>query len=268
MRVTPFFVWIVSFCGVNCALFALPQYGYSLGCLVLLHFGIFAWGITSLRSQFFGRVYFRGKKNDRRIAITFDDGPDAGLTGEVLDMLDRYAMRATFFVVGCHVRRYPQIIKRAFRTGHVIACHDLNHRWWSNFRMTSMLFRDIIEARRIIEGVIGKKPLIYRPPMGLMNPHVPIALSRLNMVCVGWNERLRDSGNRRAKNLLKMPRLGKPGAVIMLHDCLPKPKNKKIFLEQFEKMLKKIQEKGLQTVGVDELLGLQAYEGILVTDKS
>ena len=259
MLVTPFFVWIVSFCVVNCALFALPRYAYPLAILVLLHFAIFAWGITSLRSQFFGKVYFRGKKNDPRIAITFDDGPDPGLTGDILDMLDRYAMRATFFVIGRNVLRHPHIVKRAFQAGHVIACHDLNHQWWSNFRMTSMVFRDILEARRIVDGVIGKKMLIYRPPMGLMNPHVPIALSRLNMSCVGWSKRLFDSGNKRLKKLYGMPALARPGAVILLHDCLPRPEHKKIFLEQFEKLLLAIRKQGLQAVGVDELLGLKAY---------
>jgi peptidoglycan-N-acetylglucosamine deacetylase len=259
MQVTPFFLWIVSFCGVNCALLILPQYRYPLGGIVLLHFAIFAWGILSLRSQFFGKVYFRGKKTDRRIAITFDDGPDPGLTVDILDMLDRHAIRATFFVVGRNVLLYPHIVKRAFQAGHVIACHDMHHQWWSNFRMTSQLFRDFTQARRIVENAIGKKMLMYRPPMGLMNPHVPIALSRLNMVCIGWSKRLFDSGNRRIKKMYAMPALARPGAVILLHDCLPRPENKKIFLEQFEKLLLAIQKQGLQTVGVDELLGLEAY---------
>jgi peptidoglycan-N-acetylglucosamine deacetylase len=259
MQVTPFFLWIASFCVVNCALLTVPQYRCPIAGLVLLHFAILTWGIMSLRSQFFGKVNFRGKKNERRIAITFDDGPDPDLTVEILDMLDRYATRATFFVIGRKVLLHPHIVKRAFRAGHVMACHDLKHQWWSNFRMTSQLFREIMEARRIVENVIGKKTLLYRPPMGLMNPHVPIALSRLNMECVGWSGRLFDSGNKRTKKLYAMHKLAKPGAVILLHDSLPRPENKKIFLEQFEKLLLAIQKQGLQTVGVDELLELKAY---------
>jgi peptidoglycan-N-acetylglucosamine deacetylase len=259
MRLTPFFVWVVGFGCANIGLLALPRCRYAFAGLLLLHFIVLVWGIVNIRSQFFGKVYFRGETTGKRIAITFDDGPDPGLTEAILDLLDRYKMRAAFFVIGRRAGQFPHIVKRAFGSGHVIACHDQKHHWGSNFRTTGALFRDILAARQIIERIIGKKPLLYRPPMGLMNPHVPIALARSNMVCIGWSERLFDSGNKREIKLYKMPKLARPGAVIMLHDCLPKAENKAVFLEQFEKLLKAIRENRLQTVGVDELLGLKAY---------
>jgi hypothetical protein len=96
--------------------------------------------------------------------------------------------------------------------------------------------------------------------MGLTNPHVPIALARLNMECVGWTARLRDYGNTKLEKLTPMAELARPGAVVLLHDCLPLPEYKLFFLERFEKLLKTIREKDLQPVGVDELLGLKAYD--------
>jgi peptidoglycan-N-acetylglucosamine deacetylase len=260
MRLTPFFAWLLSFVVTNAAFVALPRLRYGIAFILLCHFALLAIGIVNVRSQFFGKVYFRGKKNDRRIALTFDDGPDPGLTGDILDALGRHGMKATFFVIARNVERFPYLVKRAFNEGHTIACHDLDHLWTSNFRMTRALFQDIRASQRIIEEVIGKKPRLYRPPMGLMNPHTPIALARLNMVCVGWSERLHDSGNRRLQHLSKMPALAKPGALIMLHDCLPMPEHKLIFLGHFEKLLKTIREKGLDMVGADELTGLNAYD--------
>jgi peptidoglycan-N-acetylglucosamine deacetylase len=260
MRLTPFFAWLFSFAFANVAFVALPRLRYGMVFILLCHFVALAVGVVNVRSQFFGKVYFRGKKNDRKIALTFDDGPDPGLTGDILNALNRHGMKATFFVIARNVERFPYLVKRAISEGHTIACHDLDHRRTSNFRMTRALFQDIRSSQRIIEEVIGKSPRLYRPPMGLMNPHVPIALARLNMECIGWSERLRDSGNRRLQHLSKMPALAKPGALIMLHDCLPMPEHKLIFLEHFEKLLKAIRERGFEAVGVDKLLGLKAYE--------
>ncbi len=260
MRLTPFSAWLFSIGLGSAAFFALPQYRFGIAALLLCHFVILIIGIANIRSQFFGKVHFQGRNLDRRIALTFDDGPDPGLTGDILAMLDRYAMRATFFVIGRKVERFPQIVKRAYGAGHTIACHDMRHQWGSNFRMTGALVRDIGACRQIVEEVIGKRPRLYRPPMGLMNPHVPVALARLNMECVGWSARLGDAGNTKLEKLTPMAGLAGPGAVIMLHDCLPLPEYKFIFLEQLEKLLVTIREKGLQPVGVDELLGLEAYK--------
>jgi len=252
-------LWILAFtiCFESFLLFPWLRTVFAVAVLLLL--GVFVYGVACIRSGFFGKVYFRAFNEDRRIALTFDDGPDPALTPDVLDMLDCFGYKATFFVVGRNAEKYPDIVRRAHDAGHIVACHDLTHKNTSNFRMTDSAARDIGEAASIIEKIIGKKPLLYRPPAGLLNPHIIKALKRLGMSCIGWSERVRDSGNRRKNRIFLLYKMAKPGSVILLHDCLPVPDNKPVFLEQLEKLFISIREKGLNPVGLDEMFSIRAY---------
>jgi peptidoglycan-N-acetylglucosamine deacetylase len=258
MPITPFRVWTITF-SLSCLAFVFPDLRAIATALLFVHGIVFTWGIFDIRSGFFGKVYCRASGKTNTIALTFDDGPDALLTPEVVDMLAAFGFKATFFVVGRRALDSPEIVKRAFDAGHIIASHDLTHANTSNFRLPCGLFRDISQSQRIIERIIGKRPLLYRPPVGLMNPHVLGVVSRLNMTCVGWSASARDAGNRRTKKLYTLHTLAQPGNIILLHDCLPKPENKRVFLEHLERLLIAIRKKGLRPIGVDELLNVKAY---------
>jgi peptidoglycan-N-acetylglucosamine deacetylase len=257
---TPFKAWI-CISALSCAAFFLfPEFRAVICVLTIALLAVFAWGIFNIRSNFFCRVYCSKSGEIEKLCLTFDDGPDPGLTNDVLDMLGRYGFTATFFVVGNKAVDHPEIVKKAFDLGHTIACHDLTHSNASNFRMSRSLLRDISESQRIIEAIIHKKPLLYRPPVGLINPHVPGVLKQLNMHCIGWNKSARDAGNRRQKRFSLMPQLAQPGSIILLHDCLPKPEFKKEFLKNLEILFQAIKEKDLRPVGVGELLNMSEYQ--------
>lgn len=259
MPITPFFIWVLTYAVCSLILLFAPAFRSAMLCALALHIAVLIWGIVNIKSRFFGKVYC-GMPNERlKLALTFDDGPDPNLTSDILDILNTFGVKATFFIIGNRARTYPEIVKKAYEAGHCIACHDLKHGAFSNFRMTEGIFRDVSAAQRIIKAIIGTTPLLYRPPVGLMNPHVHVALARLNMTCIGWSGRVRDAGNRRVKTLYSLPSLAKPGSIVLLHDCLPIPENKKIFLAQLEKLLLTIKEKGLRPVRVDELLNMKAY---------
>src|SRR5450432_4381768 len=78
-------------------------------------------------SRLFGEVYSRGNNIDGRYALTFDDGPSDPSTGEILDVLGEMNARATFFVVGCNVRKNPKLIERMHAEGHKIGNHSFDH---------------------------------------------------------------------------------------------------------------------------------------------
>ena len=81
-----------------------------------------------------------------------------------------------------------------------------------------------------IKNIIGKKPLLYRPPVGLMNPHVPGVLKKFNMRCIGWSKSAGEAGNRRLAKINKISTLAGAGEVILLHDTLPNPEYKQASL--------------------------------------
>ena len=229
---------------------------------LILHIPILIMGIWNLRLRFFCNTYFSASHEKKKIALTFDDGPDPLLTPAILDILNRYNFKATFFVVAQCVKHHPAIAQRIITDGHTIACHDLKHRATDNFRRKTRLIRDIREANSIIASITGKYPRLYRPPVGLSNPHLRSALQQLDMECIGWNRTLRDAGNRFIHRFKNMPKLVHPGSVILLHDILPNMENRELFLKHFNELCSELSHHQLITVGVETLFGIKAYRQI------
>ncbi len=228
--------------------------------MAITHIPVFTFGIKNMRFRFFGKTYCSISKRINKIALTFDDGPDPELTPDILAVLKKHDIKATFFVVGVRAEKYPDMVKKCFDEGHTIANHDLSHSIFSNFRTTAPLVHDISKARQIIQTIIGKETLLYRPPVGLMNPHTLKALRKLDMECIGWSRSAGDAGNRRLNKIRHIKSLAGPGQVVMMHDCLPKPQYKTEIINQIEKLCISLKEQDLEAVTVDEMFGLQAYK--------
>lgn len=260
MHITPFIIWSTSLAAFIVASIILPRFRLLLLSLCAAHIPVFILGIKNIGMQFFGRVLCKPSKKDNTIALTFDDGPDPELTPDILDILKKHSVKATFFIIGVRAQKHPVIVKRCFNEGHTIACHDLTHSAFCNFRTTQPMILDISKANKIISLIIGKKPLLYRPPVGLMNPHTLKALKKLRMNCIGWSKKAGDAGNRRLDNVKRIHTLDVPGEVVLLHDCLPKPAFKKEILNQVDKLCRRIKKQKINTVGVEEIFGIDGYE--------
>lgn len=217
-------------------------------------------GIVDLRLQFFVPVLWRNPQALSELALTFDDGPDPNLTPAILDLLDRFNCKATFFVIARRVEQYPQLAVAIVRKGHTIACHDLDHRPTSNFRSTQRMLREIDRACTIIKATTGKRPALYRPPVGLSNPHLQPVLEKLQLTCIGWSGSVRDGGNRFIHRLSKMQHLAVAGTVVLLHDALPNPTHRQTFLAHLEELLVHMEKKHLTSVSVDTFFNVAGYE--------
>ena len=102
-------------------------------------------------------------------AITFDDGPNPAATGRILDVLARFGARATFFMLGAHVRRYPDLARRIAAEGHEPAVHGDSH-WPVPFLMAATIRAQVRRCAASIEGATSVTPRFYRPPFGFMTP--------------------------------------------------------------------------------------------------
>jgi peptidoglycan/xylan/chitin deacetylase (PgdA/CDA1 family) len=251
--------WYISFVLSVLLFIFVPWFKLLFLFATVLHIPVFIYGIIEIQNCFFCNAHCHNRKKSGECSLTFDDGPDPQFTPRILDLLDKYNFKATFFVVAGKARMYPEIVRECLMRGHCIACHDLDHKLTSNFRRYKGLKRDIGEAQRIIAEITGKKPLLYRPPVGLTNPHLRKALKDLNMECIGWSSSVRDGGNRFPKTFAHLPELARPGSVILLHDTLPVNNSSGLFLEYLEKLFIGIQDKGLRPVTVDSLFELAAY---------
>jgi peptidoglycan/xylan/chitin deacetylase (PgdA/CDA1 family) len=236
-----------------------PAHRIITSTILLLHIPVVILGVINLRFGFFCKALFHKKEERHLLALTFDDGPDPNCTPHVLDLLDKYNFKATFFVVGTKAQQHPELCKEIVKKGHVIGCHDLNHSITSNFRLSKQMTREIKIAQKIIESIIDKKPLFYRPPVGLSNPHLRTALKTLQMKCIGWSRSVGDAGNRRVHTFRNFYSMSKPGSVILLHDVLPVPEYKEIFFKELEILFAQIQKKNFSSVTIDRLFSEQAY---------
>jgi peptidoglycan/xylan/chitin deacetylase (PgdA/CDA1 family) len=150
----------------------------------LVAMGAIAYGAAHPRSQLFGRTICRAN-SPRKLAITFDDGPNPAITPKLLDLLDRYNAKATFFLIGRYVRECPDLVQETEARGHLVGNHTETHP--NLFRLTRREIR--IELRLChdaISSALGSPPKWFRPPFGMRNPWVIPAASELGYRTVMW----------------------------------------------------------------------------------
>jgi peptidoglycan/xylan/chitin deacetylase (PgdA/CDA1 family) len=146
--------------------------------------GITAYGAVYPRSQLFGSTVCR-TNSPRKLALTFDDGPNPAITPKLLDLLDLYKARATFFVIGKHARECPELLKETAARGHVIGNHSDAHPnlfWLKPDQIT-------VELRCCNYSIIaatGAPPKWFRPPYGMRNPWVVPAARELKQRVAMW----------------------------------------------------------------------------------
>ena len=155
----------------------------------------------------------------RRIALTFDDGPDAEFTPQVLRLLAARRVRATFFLVGERAARAPDVVRAIAAAGHEIGSHGWSHRslWLCSPARTES---EIGRARSTLGEITGRAPALFRPPWGMVNAALFGALRRHGQRCVFWSiqpEGLRPAPA--AAQVARVLRRAHPGAIVDLHDA-------------------------------------------------
>ncbi|OEU89501.1 polysaccharide deacetylase [Streptomyces abyssalis] len=168
-----------------------------------------------------------GRGNPAHVALTFDDGPDPVSTPYFLEELGRLGARATFFVLGSRLERYPQLGRRIVTEGHELAVHGWQHeRFWHPRPRRDL--RDLARATGSVQRASGSRPLWYRPPYGVLTATRLAAARRLGLRPVLWTAWGRDwTATADADSVLAelAERMG-GGATVLLHDsdhaCAPR----------------------------------------------
>lgn len=206
--------------------------------------------------NFLGPVTSRGRSGKNYVAVTFDDGPSEFTTGGILDLLDRYSVKATFFVSGSNAVQFPDLIREIIRRGHSIGNHSYSHDPFVMMKSYRVLYREVDEAQRVLQKM-GIDALAFRPPVGIINPKLPAILTRLGLFCVTFSCRARDAGNFRVKNLaVRILKKVKGDDIILLHDKPPhRSEDNLVLWQEIEKILTGIMDKGLYIVPLSELIG-------------
>jgi peptidoglycan-N-acetylglucosamine deacetylase len=157
--------------------------------------------------------------NRNEIALTIDDGPDPLVTPQVLDILDDYQAKATFFCIGNKVLQHPELCREIVRRGHVIENHSQQHRHYFSLLGINGFTREIEAAQETLFNITGKRPQFFRAPAGLRNPFLQPVLSRLGLTLVSWTTRGFDTQVKNVEKVSNKLLTGlSPGAILLLHD--------------------------------------------------
>lgn len=146
--------------------------------------GITAYGALYPRAQFFGKTVCR-TNSSRKLAITFDDGPNPAITPKLLDLLERCKAKATFFLIGKYVRECPELVMETVARGHIVGNHTELHPnlLWLNPTQVRIELRLCHDA---IFNAVGAPPKWFRPPFGMRNPWVIPAARELGYQTAMW----------------------------------------------------------------------------------
>ncbi len=224
--------------------------------------GIAAYGLVAPRSRLWAPVVYRGPvAGPPRIALTFDDGPSAS-TSHVLDALAEMDVRAAFFVIGANAARSPELIERMHAEGHLIGNHSYDHAPFGTLHATKYWRRQLRRTDDLIERIIGKRPALFRPPMGLKTGHLGTAARREGHTVVTWSRRAFDGIPTTSERIVsRLAPVAGAGDIVLLHDgCGRKSVRRPVgAVAALRPLITGLRQRGLEPVRLDRLIGVAPY---------
>ncbi|MDR0854737.1 MAG: polysaccharide deacetylase family protein [Christensenellaceae bacterium] len=186
------------------------------------------------------------------VALTFDASWGAERTSLIMDVLEKYEVKGTFFLTGIWIDAYPDKVKEIAARGHEIQNHSLNHLNMSKLSVTEQI-KEIETVNQKIEALTGKKPLYFRPPFGDYDNTLIATVRSLGMQSVQWDIDSLDwkklSGGQIADRVSK----ARDGSVILCHN------NSEHIVEALPLILEGLKNKKLKPVTVSELIAVDNY---------
>jgi peptidoglycan/xylan/chitin deacetylase (PgdA/CDA1 family) len=220
--------------------------------VVVLFFGL--WKLSSSTGfQLFGELIHKVDTEQKLVALTFDDGPTPHYTAGVLQLLELYQVKATFFVTGAETQRYMTQAKQIVAAGHQLGNHS-----WSHQRM---VFMSLDEINREVEGTDQQirdagyqGEILFRPPYGKKLVLLPWYLASTNRTSIMWDiapetfdEEAEDPQTMATEVLEQV----EPGSIVLLHLMY---KNRDASRAALPLIIKGLKERGYRMVTVSELL--------------
>lgn len=164
------------------------------------------------------RFFYQGNANLPEVALTFDDGPNPDFTPQILAILKRYHVQATFFDLGRLVELYPDLVRQEIADGNIVGDHTWSHPFLPGLS-PSAIKAQIAQTANAIQRVTGTRPLFFRPPYGAISSSVLASINSFGMTTVIWDDEARDwSLPGTSVIVARILSLATNGAIILLHD--------------------------------------------------
>lgn len=208
--------------------------------------------LLSVKSEAASADVSTKKDSSKIIALSFDDGPSGKYDGRILDILDKFSVKATFFMVGANIAREPLSALEIALRGHEIGNHTFSHKKIKSMS-DEMLTEELSYTSRLIEKVCGSAPYLFRPPEGYISDTVIKVADREGYKIVLWNIDTLDWTGNSARDIVRSVIEGaRDGAIILCHDSVYG--RRASTAEALLKFIPELQKEGYEFVTVGELL--------------
>lgn len=229
--------------------------------------GVLAYGFANPRSRIMGPLTWRAAPSRdghaKRIALTFDDGPNPSWTPGILDTLNSTGTPGAFFVIGAHAQRHPALLRRIVAEGHLIANHSYDHARHGLWRHGRYWRDQITRTDELILRLAGVRPSLFRPPFGFKHFFQMSAARRCGHTVVTWSRRAMDSGPRPTAGRI-VDRLAHvdDGDIILLHDGHEpgRPHRRAATVDAIGSLIAHWRASNVQVTPLNELLHIKPYQ--------
>jgi peptidoglycan-N-acetylglucosamine deacetylase len=222
--------------------------------------GLMSYALGAPRSQVIGRTIWRGPRDRRQIALTFDNGPSPKGTEGVLDLLRQEGVTATFFLLGRQVEAYPALARAIVAEGHLIGNHGYTHRnlAWAGPEATA---NELDRGYRAIESVCGVAPMLFRPPYGTRNFFLPSLISQRGWQMVHWSRSTGDWRRHGARPIDNWVNQVRNGDILLWHDGGPRGSiyPRTVTIAALSQVIPFLRRRGFAFVPVNAFLPGNAY---------
>ncbi len=222
----------------------------------------FIWLVLTIVGSFnilwnyhFPLLSFNPNCKGKKIALTFDDGPNPTYTPQVLELLRSHQIKATFFCIGKNIAKHPELLKKIVAEGHTIGNHSYSHSNFLGFYSKKKIVEELNKTNTLVRELTGQEMKLFRPPFGVTNPSIKKGLLVSKHTSIGWNIRSLDTVIKEKKKIFRrIIRKLKPGAIILFHDTSQRT------VEVLKDLLVFLDRQQFQAVSVEELLNIKAYD--------
>ncbi|MGG1676969.1 polysaccharide deacetylase family protein [Neobacillus sp. NRS-1170] len=216
-------------------------------CIILLLFGTYKL-MNSRTFQLFGDLTYKVDTNQKVVALTFDDGPTKNVE-QILPLLDKYHAKATFFLIGGEIEKFPEDAAKIAKAGHQVGNHTYSHNRMV-FKSPSYIKKEIEKTDDLIREAGFKGEIDFRPPNGKKLLGLPYYLNKHNRDTITWNLEPDTYYTTASDKVKYVADHIKPGSIILMHPMYDRTDNE---LEAIEGILKTLSDEGYRFVTVNEL---------------
>ena len=182
--------------------------------------GLVLGSVFVLRWRVFVDAVVRGPRGARGVVLTFDDGPHPTWTPRILEVLAERGVVGTFFVIARKAEEHPEVLRAILDAGHTVGLHSYAHDRLFALRGERRVREDLERGISALERLTGRRPALFRPPIGHTNPIIARVTAALDLMVVGWTIGARDGvASARVDDVVARVRRDlRDGAIVLLHD--------------------------------------------------